>query len=48
MKTLRSGVAVLIGVLLLVTLLAVVIQPLMPWLVALFVLAVVYGVLIRD
>jgi len=47
-KALREGVALTIGVLLLLTLLAIVIQPLLPWLLALFVLVVIYGVLIRD
>ena len=48
MKALRAGMALTIGVLLLVTLLAIVIQPLLPWLLSLFVLVVIYGVLIRD
>jgi hypothetical protein len=47
-KTLRKGVALAIGLMLLVTLLAVVIQPLLPWLLSLFVLVVIYGALIRD
>ena len=48
MKALRGYLAALIGLLLLVTLLAIVIAPLMPWVIAIFLLAVIYGVLVRD
>lgn len=48
MKTIRGYLAALIGLLLLVTMLAIAIQPLMPWIIALFLLAIIYGVLIRD
>lgn len=48
MKTARAYLVVVVGLLLLITVLAVAIQPLMPWLIAIAVLLVIYGVLVRD
>lgn len=48
MKALRGYLAALVLVLLLVAMLAIVTRPLMPWFVAIFLLVVIYGVLVRD